>query len=307
MLKLFGISLLAGMALLPAGEAGAQSPAKLPVVASFSILADLVRQVGGDRVDVSALVGPDGDAHSFQPSPADGKRLVQARLIVVNGLGYEGWMDRLVKASGAKGPVVAATAGIKPVSGGADAHAHGSHAGHRHRADPHAWQNVGHVKAYVANIRAGLVGADPAGREAFDANAAAYTAKLDALDAEIRAALARVPPKAREVITTHDAFAYFGEAYGIKFTAPQGVSTENAASAADVARIIRQVKARKIPAVFLENVSDPRLADRIAKESGAKIGGRLFSDALSGPDGPAPTYLEMMRHNLRILMAALAD
>lgn len=292
--------LASAAALAMAGPVRAQ--AKLPVVASFSILGDLVRQVGGDRVEVVALVGPDGDAHVFQPSPQDAKKVAAAALVVLNGLGLEGWMDRLVKASKATVPTVIAATGVtprKPDEVGGDHHDHED-------IDPHAWQSIPNARIYVANIRDGLIKADPGGKDVYEANAARYLAALDALDAEVRAALAKLPPERRRIITSHDAFGYFGDAYGMAFIAPQGVSTETEASAKDVARIIRQIRAEKIPAVFLENVSDPRLAQRIAKETGARIGGRLYSDALSPPDGPAGTYIDMMRSNIRELTAALS-
>ncbi|NNM74287.1 metal ABC transporter solute-binding protein, Zn/Mn family [Enterovirga aerilata] len=279
---------------------------KVQVVASFSILADFVREVGGERVAVASLVGPDADAHSFQPSPADARRIRDAKVVVVNGLGFDSWTDRLLRAAGTRAAIVVASAGVKPLREEAShGHGHDHHADHD--TDPHAWQDVANAKLYVANIRDGLAKADPEGRAAYEANAARYLERLEELDRGIRAGIGAIPPGRREVITTHDAFGYFGKAYGLTFTAPQGVSTGGEAKAADIARIIRQVKARRIPAVFLENVSDPRLADRIAAESGAKIGGRLHSDALSAPGGPAPTYLDMMRANLAALRAALAE
>jgi zinc/manganese transport system substrate-binding protein len=273
----------------------------VPVVASFSILGDLVKQVGGDRVSVSVLVGPDGDAHVYQPSAADAKTLANARAIIVNGLGLEGWFERLIRASAAKAPVTVAAAAVKPLAADeADGHGHGGF-------DPHAWQDVGNARLYVAAIRDGLSAADPDGKAAYAANADAFLKQLDAVEAEVRAAVARIPADRRKVITTHDAFGYFSHAYGLEFIAPQGVSTDAEASAKDVARIVRQIRSEKIPAVFLENVSDPRLMQRIQKETGAKIGGTLFSDALSGPSGPAPTYIDMMRNNIRELSAALAS
>src|SRR5262245_3605409 len=286
--------------LLLAGPAAAQDKVqgKVHVVATFSILADLARNVGGDAVEVASLVAPNGDAHAYAPSPADAKRLADAKLILVNGLGFEGWIDRLVKASGSKAQVITATKGIKPRQMKDDD-------GHDH-TDPHAWQSVANAKIYVANIRDALVKADPAGKATYEANAAAYLAKLDALDNDIKAAVAAIPPARRKIITTHDAFGYFAAAYGLQMIAPQGVSTEAEVSARDVAKIIRQIKAQKIPAVFMENVTDPRLMQRIAEESGAKMGGKLFSDALSDPGGPAPTYVDMMRSNLKEFSAALA-
>jgi len=276
---------------------------RIKVIASFSILADLVKNVGGERVDVAALVGPGSDAHVFAPTPADARKVAEARLVVVNGLGFEGWLDRLVKAAGGKATVVVATKGLKArkAGGGHDQQDHG------HDVDPHAWQNVANVKTYVANIRAALAAADPSGAAAYQANAAAYSAKLDALGTEVRSAVAKIPAARRKIITNHDAFGYFEAAYGIKFIAPQGVATDSEPSARDVARIISQIKRQKIPAVFLENVSDPRLMQRIAKETGAKIGGTLYSDALTEANGPAPTYIEMIRHNLTTLAGALTS
>lgn len=279
-------------------EALADPRARLPVVATFSILADFVSNVGGERVEVTALVGPNGDTHVYQPVPSDAERLGRARLIVENGLGLEGWIDRLVKASGAKAPVIIAAKGIKPLQMREDG---------RIGEDPHAWQSAANAKIYAANIRDGLIAADPEGEAQYRANAEAYLAKLGTLEDEIRAEIAKIPPERRQIITTHDAFGYFGTAYGFQFIAPEGISTETEASARDVAKIIRQIKAKKIPAVFLENVTDPRLIRRIAAETGAKIGGSLYSDALSPPDGPAPTYIDMMRHNVRELTAVLAE
>jgi zinc/manganese transport system substrate-binding protein len=281
-----------------AWQAMAQPPEKLPVVATFSILADFARNVGGERIEVTALVGPNGDTHVYQPKPADAKELGAARLILVNGLGLEGWIDRLIKASGAKALVVVATKGIKPQQMREEG---------RIEQDPHAWQSIANAKIYVANIRDALIAVDPDGASAYRANADAYHGKLDALEKEVTGKIAEIPPKQREIITTHDAFGYFGTAYGFRFIAPEGVSTETEASARDVAKIIRQIKAQKIPAVFLENVTDPRLARNIATESGAKIGGTLYSDALSPPNGPAGTYIEMMRNNIRELSAALTQ
>ncbi len=282
-------------ALGAAGPAFAQSQ-RLPVVATFTILADFVRETGGDRVAVASIVGPNGDAHVYDPTPADARKLAGAKLIVENGLGLEGWISRLAKASGSKAPVVVATSGVKPRK---DAEAHGG-------VDPHAWQDVGNAKIYVANIRDGLIGVDPEGKAIYEARARDYLAKLDALDAELRAAIARIPLDRRRIVSTHDAFGYFAQAYGLEFAAPAGVSTEGDVSARDVAKIIAQIRREKFPAVFLENVSDPRLIERIARETGAKVGGALYSDALSPPDGPAGTYIDMARHNIRELTKALA-
>ncbi len=272
---------------------------KLKVVATFSILADFVKNVGGDRVAVTALVGPNGDAHVYQPTPTDAKMLSEARVVFANGLGFEGWINRLIKASGSKAPMIVATKDIKPRKS-EDAHGHG-----HGDADPHAWQSVANARLYVTSIREGLIAADPAGKAVYDANATAYLAKLDALDTEVKAEIAKIPADRRKIITTHDAFGYFAAAYGVAFIAPQGVSTESEVSAKDVARIITQIRKQKIPAVFLENISDDRLLKRIGAESGARIGGTLYSDALTDEKGAAPTYIDMMRHNVRQLATAL--
>jgi len=303
------VSLTAAVA-VALGIASVPAPAqeKLKVLATFSILGDLVKSVGGDRVDVTMLVGPNGDAHVYSPAPADAKKVAAAKVVITNGLGFEGWMARLVKAPGTKARPVVASKGVKarrpPVDHG---HNHGGHDHSHGEVDPHAWQSVDNVKTYVANISAALIAADPDGKASYETNAAEYLERLGALDKEIRAAVAGIPKERRRIITSHDAFGYFQDAYGIAFIAPVGVSTESEASARDVARIITQIKRQKIPAVFLENVTDPRLIQRIAVESGAKVGGKLFSDALTDEKGEAPTYLDMMRHNLRQLTRALTN
>jgi zinc/manganese transport system substrate-binding protein len=289
------IVLVAAALLLSVSAAPAQEKPK--VVATFSILADFVKQVGGDRLEIQALVGPNGDAHVYQPTPEDAKTLAGAKVIVTNGFGFEGWMERLIKASGTKAPTVVATKGVKPRKTDDD-HGHGD-------VDPHAWQSVPNAKIYVANVRDALAAADPAGKAAYEGNAVAYLAKLDALDTEVRAMVAKIPADRRKIITTHDAFGYFASAYGVAFIAPQGVSTESEVSARDVAKIITQIRKQKIPAVFLENISDDRLLKRIGQESGARIGGTLYSDALTDEKGPAPTYIDMIRHNVKQLSAAL--
>ncbi len=294
------VGLALAMVLGCAGSADAADEIK--AVASFSILGDMVRQVGGDRVEVVTLVGPDGDAHVFSPTPADAKTLASAQVFFVNGLGFEGWMERLETSSGFTGKTVVASTGVKPrtmveeESGTPET-----------VTDPHAWQDLANGRLYVTNIRDGLIAADPAGQAVYEANAAKYLGEIMQEDDAVRAALAKLPSDRRSIITSHDAFGYFGAAYGLEIVAPEGVSTDSEASAQDVAKIIRQIKAEHIPAVFIENITDHRLLDQIARETGAKIGGTLYSDALSPPDGPAPDYLDMFRHNVGALTAALSS
>jgi zinc/manganese transport system substrate-binding protein len=294
-------SLVAILALLGLSR-GADAASKVKAVASFSILGDMVKQVGGDRVDVGILVGPNGDAHVFSPTPADAAALASADIFFINGLGFEGWMKRLETSSGFKGRTVVASKGVEPRT-------MVDERGGKSKAviDPHAWQSLANGKIYVANIRDGLIAADPAGKTVYEANAAKYLAAISKEEVAVKAAIAALPPARRRVITSHDAFGYFADAYKIEIIAPEGVTTESEPSAKDVAMIIRQIKAEGIPAVFLENITDPRMLDQIAKETGAKIGGVLYSDALSPPDGPAPTYLDMFRHNIGALTAALSS
>jgi zinc/manganese transport system substrate-binding protein len=281
---------------------GANAADKVKAVASFSILGDMVRQVGGDRVEVITLVGPDGDAHVYEPTPADAKNLAAAQILFTNGLGFEGWMNRLETSSGFKGKVVVASTGVKPRTmieeeGGKS----------ETITDPHAWQSLANGKLYVANIRDALIAVDPDGKSAYEANANAYLDAIAKEETDVKAALATLPKDRRKIITSHDAFGYFGAAYGLEIIAPEGVSTESEASAKDVAKIIRQIRQEKIPAVFMENITDHRLLDQIAAETGAKVGGELYTDALSPPDGPASTYLDMFRHNIGTLTAALSS
>lgn len=263
------------------------------VVASFSILADMARELAPAGVQVTALVGPDSDAHVYEPSPADGKRLAQADLVLVNGLGFEGWIERMVKVSGYRGPLAVASKGIQPRGGG------------HHDADPHAWQDLALARRYAANISAALAQRWPEQRVDIARRNAGYVTRIDQLDARVREWLGTVPRAQRRVITSHDAFGYFGAAYGVDFLAPQGWNTHSEPSAAAVARLIRQIKQDGVRAIFVENISDARLVERIAREGGVRIGGTLYSDALSKPDGPAATYLQLFEHNARSLAAAL--
>ncbi len=373
-------------ALSLAAPAIAEADKPTPVVATFSILGDMVKRIGGEHVALTTLVGPDGDTHVYQPTPADARALSEARILVVNGLQFEGWLDRLIDASDFRGIRVVATDGIEPIAfddehghdddheehaeeAGHDhdhddhaeadhdddhddhaeadhdddhgheehaetamhdhddeheehaetamhdhdddhddeAHAEAGHDHHDHGAfDPHGWQSLGNAVAYVDNITAALAQADPANAADFYQSRAAYVAEIEALDAEIREIMAALSADRRIVVTSHDAFQYFGGDYGLTFIAPQGLSTESEASAKDVARLIQQIRERGIGAVFIENIGDARLLRQIADETGAVIGGTLYPGALSGPDGPAPTYLDMMRHNAMTLAQALA-
>jgi zinc/manganese transport system substrate-binding protein len=267
---------------------------RINVVASFSILADFARNVGGERVRVTSLVGPNGDVHVYTPAPADARTIADVRLVVVNGLGLEGWLPRLLQSAGSRAPIVTASRGVAPLKLGS-------------QTDPHAWQSVANAKIYVANIREALVEVDPAGTNDYRRNADAYLAELDALDAEVRTAIAKIPPARRKLISTHDAFGYFARAYGFEFIAPLGVSTETEPGARDIAKIIAQIKTSKIPAVFPENNSDERLIRRISAETGVSIGGTLYTDSLTGEKGDAPTYIALVRHNIRTLTSALGD
>ena len=371
-------------AVLLTGPAFGQQAKPMPVVATFSILGDLVKQIGGEHVSVTTLVGLDGDTHVYQPTPADARAVSGAKILIVNGLEFEGWIDRLVEASGFKGMRVVTTEGVKAIpfeDNHADAHGdhkdddhkdhglekHGDHKdrghghakhrdhkdhghgkhddhkyddhkghglakhqdhkdhghsdhngeehakseghqGHDHGAfDPHAWQSLSNAVIYVDNIAAALSMADPSNAGDYFRNRAAYVEKIKALDTEIRSLVAGLPKDRRTVVTSHDAFRYFGRDYGLKFLAPQGVGTESEASAKDVARLIKQMRRQRISAVFIENVADARLLKQIATETKATIGGTLYPGALSGPDGPASTYLKMMRHNASTLATALGS
>jgi zinc/manganese transport system substrate-binding protein len=264
------------------------------IVASFSILADMTKELAPAGVQVTALVGPDSDAHVYEPSPADGKRLAQADLVVINGLGFEGWIARMVKVSGYRGPVAVASDGLP------------SRRGEQHDADPHAWQDLTLARGYAANISAALARRWPDRRDEIAQRNTDYVARIDRLDARVRSWLDAIPRAQRRVITSHDAFGYFGAAYGVDFLAPQGWNTHSEPSAAAVARLIRQIRKDGVRALFIENISDPRLIERIAAEAGVRVGGTLYSDALSAPGTAADTYLKLFEHNAAALASALA-
>lgn len=288
----------------------AHAKEKLNVVTSFSILRDMITHVGGDHVTVKALVNYDADAHTFSPTPTDVKTLGAADVFVTNGLGFESWAGKLAKSASFKGISVIASKGVKPLradDGHGHHHGHGHH-GHNHNHgdnDPHAWQNLQNGIMYVTNIRDGLMSADPEHADEYKSNAARYIEELKELDAWVKGEVAKVPNEKRKVITTHDAFRYFGQAYGVKFLAPEGISTESQASAKNVARIVDQIRKERITALFFENISDKRLMEQLRRDGGASIGGTIYSDALSADGGPATSYVAMFKHNVSRLVPAM--
>ncbi len=290
---LLGVPILAIGAFLGRRVAAAKP---LEAVASFTVLADMVRQVGGDRVHVASLVGPNGDPHAFEPTPDDARELRAADIVFVSGLGLEGWMDRLITASGYKGTPVVASKGVPTLHMEEDG---------RRITDPHAWNSAANGVIYVRDIIAALTAVDPDGAATYKANGDRYIAQLEDLDAYARRQIATVPANRRKVLTTHDAFGYFGHAYGVTFLSPIGYSTETEASAGQVAALIRQIKAEHVRAYFFENSNDPRLVEQIAHATGARPGGVLYVEALSEPNGPAPTYTAMFRYNVDKLVAAM--
>lgn len=300
--------------LTPASLVAAQAE-PLKVVASFSIIEDLARNVGGDRIQLTTLVGAGGDAHVYEPKPTDAVAMKDAQVVLVNGLHFEGFLQRLVEASATKASIVELTKGVETISipeehheGEEAGHEEAEEAGgHHHEGgiDPHAFQSVANAQIYVKNIADAFCAADAAGCDTYKTNALAYDAKLEALDQEIKAAVAAIPEEKRTIITSHDAFGYFEHAYGLKFLAPEGISTESEASAADVAALVKQVREDHASAIFVENIADPRLAEQIATETGLKIGGTLYSDALSKADEPAATYIDLMKSNIATIKGAI--
>lgn len=293
MKRLAWIGRLLAMLLVMSSQAGAED--KPVAVTTFSILGDLTQRIAGDHVRILTLVGPNGDAHVFEPGPKESAELADAKLLIANGLGFEPWLQRLEDASAFQGRIVIASEGVTPLKGNAELGP----------SDPHAFQDVSNVQLYAANIAKGLSQADPAHAADFNANAAKVIADLAGLDRELKSEFAAVPQERRRILTSHDAFQYFGKAYGIEFIAVQGVSTEAEPSAADLAKIVRQARDGHLSAIFLENMADPRLAETVAQESGVHMGGELYADALSDADGPAPDYLSLVRYNARQLLAAM--
>lgn len=289
MKRLFGTLLVAGLA-LTSSPAIAQE--KIKVVASFSILGDMVRQVTGDLAEVKTIVGPDADAHVYTPSAADAKAVADAEVIFVNGLGFETWSQTLVRASATQAEVFVATEGITPllVDG---------------QIDPHAWNSLTNGIKYVANIAAGMAETDPKNAAVYKANARTYAARLKALHDRALDQLKGLPAGQRTVVTAHDAFGYLEAAYGLRFLAPVGIDTDAEPSARNLAELIDHLKEIGAGALFVENITSPSLIQQIARETGIQVGGRLFSDALSARGGPATSYEGMFEHNLATLIQAL--
>ncbi|MFA7940854.1 metal ABC transporter substrate-binding protein [Pseudomonas brenneri] len=279
--------------LLPLSFATAQD--KLQVVTSFSILADMTQQVGGEHIQLSNMVDPDADAHTYEPSPDDAKALLKARVIIKNGLGFEPWLDRLITSTETPATVVNASKGVIARTLDEDG---------EKIPDPHAWHNLANAEIYISNITQALITADPANKADYQRNSQAYLQKIYRLLAEAKAKFAALPAGNRRIVTSHDAFGYLGQAYGIDFMAPQGLSTEREPSAAEVAALITQIRQAHVKAVFVENIKDARLLKQIAEESGAHIGGTLYSDALAAK-GPASTFTGLFEYNLNTLYDAL--
>lgn len=309
------IPLLAALLLAPALV---QAQSKPKVVASFSILGDMAREIGGDRIELRTLVGPDGDAHVFQPTPADGRAVAEAAVLIVNGLGFEGWIERLQRSANFKGKVVVASTGVTALTmeeddhGHSHGHSHGGSTSTRKKAkaetipDPHAWQDLRNGVLYADNIARGLSQADPANAAFYGERAAAYKQRLTALDARLRAEFAAIAQARRRVITSHDAFAYFGKAYGIAFIPAAGVSTESEPTPRQIAALIAQIRKENVKALFVENMSSSKLIEQIGRDAGANVGGELYSDALSPAGGPADTYIKMFEHNAAMLKEGMA-
>ncbi|WP_299747079.1 metal ABC transporter substrate-binding protein [Devosia sp.] len=284
------------LALLVSALAAPAFAAEVKAVATFSILGDIVARVGGERVAVTTIVGPNADTHVYEPKPSDAVAVSQADVLFVNGLGFEGWLDRFVESTSFTGPVVVASEGVKTHTMDEDGAV---------VTDPHAWQSLKNGLLYVKNVAAGLCAVDADGCVTYEANATAYSAEITALDDQLIADIAAVPAAKRQVITTHDAFGYFGEEYGVKFLAPEGISTDSEASAADVAKLITQIKSDGVTALFIENMSDGRLVQQIADETGVTVGGELYADALSEADQGAASYIDMFKHNIGLLVPAM--
>jgi zinc/manganese transport system substrate-binding protein len=292
MMKVLPVS-LAVVALLSSPLAMAKT---VNAVTSFSILGDIVQEVGGEHVKVTSLVGPDGDPHSFEPSPKDSKAINASDVVFVSGLGLEGWIDRLVTASGYKGHLVTASEGVNSRKMEEDG---------KQITDPHAWNSMANGVIYATNVMNALIKADPQDADYFRQRGKAYIEQLQKLDSWAKTEFAGIPQSKRKVLTSHDAFGYFGQEYHVSFMAPVGFSTESEASASGVASLIKQIKDEKVKTYFIENQTDPRLVKQIAAASGAQPGGELYPEALSGPQGPATTYVKAFKHNVETIVASM--
>lgn len=291
--RLFSLLGLCGLLSVTPAHAQART---LRAVASFTVLADVVAHVGGTHVTVTSLVPPDGDPHEFEPSPDDARQLRQADIVFMSGEGLESWFGRLAHAASYHGrPVIVSSAIQAYTPPGAQ----------QAETDPHVWNSVPNVVIWTNTIRNALIAADPEDADSFRASASAYVTQLQALDQDIRRQIDTIPTDRRRVLTSHDAFGYYGRAYGVTFMAPQGLSTETEASAGDVATLIRQIHQTGITTYFMENATDPRLVQQVARATGAQPGGELYAEALSPPGGPAPDYITMMRHNTELMVAAM--
>ncbi|MFA6280402.1 MAG: zinc ABC transporter substrate-binding protein [Bdellovibrionales bacterium] len=289
----FPLSLCLLAIVLVTTPAGA-SPQPLKVVASFSLLGDMIQQVGGEAVTVNTLVGPDQDAHTFDPTPDAVKLIANADIIAISGLGFEPWMNKLIKASGTKAKLLVASAGASPrhMEGEGD-------------IDPHAWQDLRNGALYVRNIYGALSAARPDDAATMKERARVYRDELLALDQETRNAFAVLAPERRKLLTSHDAFGYFAKAYGLQILAPMGISTDAQPSASTLAALTDQIKSEGVKTFYIENMTDPRLTQQLAKDTGARMGGTLYADALSAPDGDAPTYLAMMKSNIKKILEGM--
>ncbi|MCZ2158034.1 zinc ABC transporter substrate-binding protein [Bartonella sp. 220] len=277
---------------------------KINVVVSFSILADLVKNVGGDHISMTTLIGPNANTHTYEPTPHDAKILRNAHIIFINGLHLEGFINRLITASDTKARLVEVSNNISSLEIKNQEQSAQQHH-HHNDIDPHAWQTIPNVEIYIKNIATAFCKIDQQSCASYRKNSEIYIKKLKATQKILKTKIATIPKDKRVIITSHDAFGYFAQEYGFIILAPQGASTEAEATAADVAKLIKQIKANKAAALFVENISNPRLIKQISKETGLKIGGTLYSDALSDENGPAATYLDMMEHNVNTIIDAI--
>lgn len=280
--------------------AGANDAAQtINAIATTSIIGDLVANVGGERVNVRAILPPGTDPHTFTLAPADVQAVAESQILFENGLGLEAWLEELIANAGGSRLVVTVSEGLTPIEGLADEDGRGD--------DPHMWFDVQRAIGYVENIRAGLKEVDPAGAGAYDANAAAYIEQLRQLDAEIEQQLATIPDDRRKLITNHDTFGYFAQRYGFEVVGSvfEGVSTEEEPSAQQVAQLVDLIRSENVPAIFTENTVNPRLAEQIATEADISVVTSLYTDALGEPGSDGDTYIDMMRYNVAQIVAAL--